>query len=324
MKATAIAPSNLAFIKYWGKKDEKLRIPLNSSISMNLSGLTTTTTVEFSEKPKADEFILDGKKEADIKRVSQHLDRVRKLAKINLKAKVVSQNNFPSGTGLSSSASGFAALTLAASTALGLSLSGKELSTFARLGSGSAARSIPAGFVIWEKGDSHQSSYSYSLYPPQWWEIADVVVVISRQKKEISTSEGQEVALSSPFLATRLLNIDKKIEMCKTFIKTKDFTHLGQLVENEALELHAVMLTCTPALIYLSPQTLQMIQWVKIARKEGLEIYFSLNTGQDVHLLVEGKNVVTLQEKLKDLDIVQKSIVNFPSTGARIINKHLF
>ena len=123
MKATAIAPSNIAFIKYWGKKDEELKLPENGSISMNLSNLTTTTTVEFDKKYKEDKIIINNQEEENSgSRAIRHLDRVRSLAKINLKAKVVTNNNFPTGTGLSSSASGFAALTVAGSAAVGLKL----------------------------------------------------------------------------------------------------------------------------------------------------------------------------------------------------------
>src|SRR3989344_8520297 len=150
MKAKAVAPSNIAFVKYWGRKDETLRLPENGSISMNLSGLQTTTIVEFSDKLEEDEIIINGVKEdLENNRAVKHLDRVRGLANIKTKAKVVTENNFPTGTGLSSSASGFAALTLAAAVAAGLKLSEKELSILARQGSGSACRSIPDGFVEW-------------------------------------------------------------------------------------------------------------------------------------------------------------------------------
>src|SRR3989344_2439626 len=175
MKSTAIAPSNIAFTKYWGRKDEKLRLPMNGSISMCLSNLLTTTTVEFSEKLKADDIIINGeRREKEALKVSKHLDRIRKLAGISTYAKVVSQNSFPTATGLSSSASGFAALTVAGAKAAGLNLSEKELSILARQGSGSACRSIPDGFVEWIDGDTSETSYAISLYPPEHWHIVDV------------------------------------------------------------------------------------------------------------------------------------------------------
>ncbi|MCX8008843.1 MAG: diphosphomevalonate decarboxylase, partial [Patescibacteria group bacterium] len=198
MKATAKAPSNIAFIKYWGRTDEALRLPSNTSISMNLSELTTITTVEFSDAYPSDQVSIDGvsdKQKTD--RVIAHLDRIRSLAGVSKKAKVVSVNSFPSGTGLSSSASGFAALTVAAAAALSRSLSEKELSMLARQGSGSAARSIPDGFVVWFAGNSHETSYAKTLYPPDHWKICDIVAVISKTSKDIPTSDGQTRASTS-------------------------------------------------------------------------------------------------------------------------------
>src|SRR3990167_5275645 len=234
MKATAIAPSNIAFIKYWGRKNEALRLPSNGSISMNLSNLLTTTTVEFNSSFKEDVIIIDDRKEeSEGNRAIKHLDRIRKLAKINHKAKVVSQNNFPTGTGLSSSASGFAALTVAASKAAGLDLSKKELSILARQGSGSACRSIPDGFVEWLDGDTSDTSYSVSFHKPDYWDIVDVVAVVSKNKKEVSTTEGQKLAKSSPFFPVRLSRIKEKIKLIKQYIREKDFKNFGELIEAE-------------------------------------------------------------------------------------------
>lgn len=325
MKATAIGPSNIAFIKYWGKKDENLRLPENGSISMNLSDLTTTTTVEFLQNLKEDSVIIDGKAEKKkIERVSKQLDRVRKIAKFPYKAKVVSQNNFPSGTGLSSSASGLAALTLAASKSAGLNLSEKELSILARQGSGSACRSVPDGFVEWLEGNTSETSYAYSLYPENYWDILDIVVVVSHDKKDISSTGGQKIVATSSFYKVRLSNINKKIELCKKLLSEKNFPEFGKLIEAEALELHAIMLTSSPSLIYWLPGTIKIMKLVKKWRSEGLAVYFTVNTGQDVHLIIEGKNKEILLEKLQKVKEIKKVIVNTPALGARLINKHLF
>jgi len=165
-KATAIAPANIAFIKYWGKKDERLRLPMNSSVSMNLSNVFTKTTVKLLPHLKRDEIVFLGEKttKKEEKRAIKHLERIRKKARIKTKAKVVTRNNFPKATGLASSAAGFAALTLAGTAAAGLKLSKKELSILARLGSGSACRSIPDGFVEWKKGTSSLTSYARMLF----------------------------------------------------------------------------------------------------------------------------------------------------------------
>ncbi|MBI5457130.1 diphosphomevalonate decarboxylase [Candidatus Kaiserbacteria bacterium] len=325
MKATATAPSNIAFIKYWGRKDETLRLPENGSLSMNLSALQTTTTVEFSPDYTEDRIEINGTREPNESgRAVKHLDRVRALAKISDFAKVVTKNNFPTGTGLSSSASGFAALTVAAASAAGLQLSEKDLSILARQGSGSACRSISDGFVEWLDGDTSDTSYATSLYPPDYWDLVDVVAVVSEGKKDVSTSEGQKVVGSSPFFPVRRAHIKEKLEQAKTLLASRNFPEFGELIETEALELHAVMLTSRPPLIYWTSGTLTIMKLCKKWRTEGLQVYFTINTGQDIHLICERKNRERVKSKLADVEGVKEVIVNFPAVGARISDGHLF
>jgi diphosphomevalonate decarboxylase len=325
MKATAVVPSNISFIKYWGRKDEALRLPENGSISMNLSNLLTTTTVEFNPDFKVDLVTINSEKEENEgSRVIKHLDRIRRLAKINYKAKVVSKNNFPTGTGLSSSASGFAALTLAASKAAGLSLSEKELSILARQGSGSACRSIPDGFVEWLDGDTSETSYAVSIFPPDYWDIVDVVAIVSKNKKEVSTTEGQQFARSSPFFPVRLSKIKEKIKLIKKYIQEKNFPLFGELIEQEALELHAIMLTSIPSLIYWLPATVSVMHAVQKWRNDGLEVYFTVNTGQNIHLICQKKDAELVSKRASKVPEVRKIVINYPSVGARIVSRHLF
>lgn len=339
MKSTVIAPSNIAFTKYWGKKDEILRLPMNGSIAMCLSNLLTTTTVEFYSKSQNDKtkgprfrkddnrdvVIINGEvEEGEANRVIKHLDRIRKLAGISDFAKVVSNNNFPTGTGLSSSSSGFAALTLAGVKAAGLNLSEKEFSILARQGSGSACRSIPSGTVEWLDGDTSETSYAKTIFAPDYWEIADVVAVVSENRKTVSTSKGHANASSSPFQNERVKRMGEKNKLLKKLFKNKDFTGFGNLVESEALELHAIYITQNPPIIYLVPNSILMMKLVQKWRDEGLECYFTINTGQDVHILVEKKNVNKLKNKLKQTLAVRDIIVNYPSEGARLSEKHLF
>ena len=322
MKATAIAPSNIAFIKYWGKKNERLRIPLNGSISMNLSNLTTKTQVEFVSGLTNDQIIIDGTSSNDVsaKRIIDHLDRIRKMAGVRRRAKVISKNNFPASTGLSSSASGFAALTLAGSKAAGLQLSEKELSILARKGSGSACRSIPDGFVEWIAGDSDGSSYATSIFPVDWWDIVDIVCILSDKKKEIPTSTGQRFVNSSPFLSTRLKKINNKIKLLKKYIEDRDFTRFGEIVEQEALELHAMMMTSSPSLLYLYPETIELINIIRQIRKEGLECYFTLNTGHNIHILCKKVDLNKIIKKY--LKPEQKNyVINSAASGAKLAIK---
>jgi diphosphomevalonate decarboxylase len=325
MRRTAKAPSNIAFIKYWGKKDEELKLPENGSLSMNLSNLYTVTTVKFSPNYFEDCVEIDGVREPnESSRAIKHLDRVRLLAKIDLKAKVVTRNNFPVGTGLSSSASGFAALSLAASKAAGLNLSERELSILARQGSGSACRSIPDGFVEWLDGNTSGTSYSVSLHSPKFWYICDVVAVVSKDKKDISSTEGQKLVATSEFFSVRKAHMNEKLKLAKKLLSEKNFAEFGELIEAEALELHAIMLTSRPSLIYWTPGTLTIMKMTKKWRDDGIEVYFTINTGQDIHLICRQKTVVSLERKLAKMNGIKKVIVNQPSEGARIITKHLF
>lgn len=326
MKATAEAPSNVAFIKYWGRKDEELRLPTNGSISMNLDGLKTTTTVFFDNDLDQDLIIINDEKEEGegYQKIVKHLDRVRKLAGINDKAKVVSKNTFPRSTGLSSSASGFAALTLAATKAAGLDLSEKELSILARQGSGSACRSIPDGFVEWLDGDSSDSSYAISLFSPGHWDLVDVVCILSTKKKAVPTSVGQLSSASSPYFAARLREMPAKIEKMKQSIANRDFSAFGQLLEQEALDMHRIMETSEPPLHYMTPQTKQMIKKVSEWRENGLQVYFTVNTGENIHLICEGKNAEKVLQNLSTESTVIQTLVSKPSHGARITSVSLF
>lgn len=325
MKATAIAPASIALIKYWGRKDEVLRLPKNGSISINASNLLTTTTVEFSPSLKNDSVIIDGKEVAkEVARVIKHLDRIRKIAKISDGAKVVSQNSFPSSTGLSSSSSGFAALTVAGVKAAGLNLSEKELSILARQGSGSACRSIPDGFVEWLDGNTSETSYAVSLYPPKHWDVIDIVAIVSTEKKDVSSAEGHGSAESSPFYELRQERLPKKIVALKEILAKRNFQSFGELVEAEAVEFHAITMTSQPSLLYLIPNSLRLMKQVRQWRAEGLPVYFNINTGQDVHVICEKKDAKAVQEKLKGLDFVREVIVNEPGKGARTTDKHLF
>ena len=292
MKATAFAPVNVALIKYWGKRDEKLRLPVNSSLSVNLTKMGTVTTVAWVKGLKQDE--------AD-ERMIKHLDRIRGLAKINFKAKVVTQNNFPVAAGLSSSASGFAALTLAATAAAGLKMSEKELSRLARLGSGSACRSIPNGWVEWVKGKDDFTSYAKTIFPTRHWDLRILVVILSQQEKKVSSTDGQELAKTSAFFKERVKGIDQKIIKIKQAIKEKNFREIGVIMEEDCLNMHAVMLTSQPSLIYWLPETVRVIQAIREWREQGLESYFTINTGQNVFVFCEPNNEDQLVDKLSHL-----------------------
>ncbi len=203
--ATAISCPNIALIKYWGNLDHQLRLPANGSISMILGGLTTRTQVTFDPQFDADTLSLNGRRAGSqaLQRVSEFLGHVRRMAGLSTYAAVVSENNFPTGAGIASSASAFAALSLAASTAAGLTLDESQLSRLARTGSGSACRSVPGGFVEWQMGDD-ETSYAYSIAPADYWELVDCIAVISRVHKPTGSTEGHALADTSPLQAARV------------------------------------------------------------------------------------------------------------------------
>ena len=247
--ASAIAHPNIAFIKYWGDVDSSLHIPANGSISMNLQELYTRTQVRFDPDLEGDQFSLNGRhvEGARLTRVSNFLDRVRQMAGISIFASVDSYNNFPAGTGIASSASGFAALSLAASRAAGLDLDERALSRLARTGSGSACRSIPPGFVEWQAGSSDQDSYAQSIAPVGHWDIVDCIAVVSQEEKPISSSAGHWLAGTSLLQPARLSDAPNRLEQCRKAILQRDFDALAEVVEHDCNLMHAVMRTSTPS-----------------------------------------------------------------------------
>lgn len=326
MKVTAKAPANIAFIKYWGKADDTLRLPLNDSFSMNMSGAYTITTIEFSNTYEKDEIILldEDFSEKEVSRVIVELDRMRVRAGKTEKAKVVTKNTFPKGIGSAASASGFAALALAGFAALGVKLSEKELTMFARQGSGSACRSIPDGFVIWEKGVDNESSYAHTLYPPEYWDIRDVLVIVDKRMKKVSTTDGMKTVEKSPYFSTRVESVPKRMKAIKQALVEKNFPLFGAITEEDCLDMHHVMQTQIPSLMYWNDTTRQIMDVVRDWRRGGLPVYFTIDAGPNVHLICEGEDEKQVVEKLQGLDGIEEIIQNRASEGARILSQHLF
>src|SRR5688572_6831613 len=212
--ATAQACANIAFIKYWGNLDNTLRLPMNGSISMNLDGLYTRTTVSFQPSLPFDELIINGHEIAGAgrDRVSYILDIVRGMANIHERAEIISENNFPSGAGIASSASAFAALALAGSKAAGLDLSEQELSRLARRGSGSASRSIPGGFVEWQAGTNDEDSFAFSIAEPSHWNLVDCIAIVSTLHKKTGSTEGHSIAGTSPLQTARVADAPRLLD----------------------------------------------------------------------------------------------------------------
>ena len=295
----AEAPSNIAFLKYWGKKNERHQWPANNSISMTLNGLTTQTEAIVTSSSEHS-FYFSGeylsKDNSFAKKAYKQLELIRKeLAKSEF-LQVKSQNNFPAACGIASSASSMAALTIAAVGAylncnsfeeLSLHGYGKEsLAHLARLGSGSAGRSLWGGFVAWEKGLEANSQKIFQAYPTQHWQLSDHVVLFSNKAKSISSTDGHRMAWTSPFFKTRLADINKRYEQFNEYIETRDINQFGSLLEQEALEVHAIMSSSSPSVVYIDEDVGNFLAWVRsIRQNKRLACYFTLDAGPNVHVI---------------------------------------
>jgi diphosphomevalonate decarboxylase len=320
-RATAVSCSNIALIKYWGNRDHVLRLPANSSLSMNLATLTTTTTVEFRADLAADAVTIDGAeaRAPARERVVAHLDRVRALAAINTKASVTSHNDFPAGTGLASSSSAFAALTVAACVAAGLSLSIDKLSRLARRASGSACRSVPGGFVLWDACDEDDCSFGRTIAPPDHWDLRDVIAIVESLHKAIGSTQGHTLADTSPLQAARVASTPARLERCKAALLTRDFAALAEVIEEDALAMHAVMMTSTPSLLYWRPATLAVMQAVRAWRKDGLPVAFTIDAGPNVHCICPADSAPQIENLVRSIPGVERVLASSVGGGSRSV-----
>ena len=319
----ARAYTNIALIKYWGKKDEQLILPMNSSLSLTLDAFYTETSVVFDESLTEDSFFLDGEKQdfRQTAKISKFLELVRQQQNLSLFAKVDSQNFVPTAAGLASSASGLAALAGACSEALNLQLTETELSRLARRGSGSACRSIFGGFSEWQKGDSDQTSFA-KMIPSDAWEneLAMLFVLIDDGVKDISSRDGMKRTVkTSSFYSGWLENVEADLATAKKAIKEKDFDTLGQVTEANGLRMHGTTLAAVPPFTYWSPESLKVMQLVRAARQQGIPCYFTMDAGPNVKILLEKKNVPVLKNFLAGHFSEQQLITAYAGPGINVI-----
>ncbi len=321
--ATAFANPNIAFIKYWGNRDSTLRLPANGSISMNLGGLYTRTTVSFQHSLPYDELIVNGRELAGLalERVSCVLDLIREMAHKDDQAEVVSENNFPSGAGIASSAAAFAALALAGSKAAGLDLSERDLSRLARRGSGSACRSIPGGFVEWLIGTGDEDCYAASIAPADHWSLIDCVAILSELHKKTGSTEGHALAGTSPLQQARLADAPRRLDLCREAVLARDFERLARIVELDSDMMHAVMMTSSPALHYWMPATVEIMQGVRAWRAEGISACYTVDAGPNVHVVCLEKDAEEVRARLEKLAAVKKVLVARVGGPAEIIEE---
>jgi len=319
--AAAAAHPNIAFIKYWGNRDPTLRLPANGSISMTLGALETRTRVVFEPDLEQDQLTINGAPVAGegLTRVSTFLDRVREMGGVSLNARVISRNTFPMGSGIASSASAFAALSLAASAACDLDLSEGELSRLARTGSGSACRSVPGGYAEWKAGTGHEDSYAATIAPPEHWDLVDHVVIVSEEHKETGSTAGHKLADTSPLQQARVADASRRLDRCRQAIQERDFKAFCTIVEQDSNMMHAVMMTSRPQLLYWRPETLRVMHAVRTWRQEGWWACCTVDAGPNVHVLCPTQQAGEIERRLRKLSGIKDVLTSPPGGGVRLL-----
>jgi diphosphomevalonate decarboxylase len=317
-QAAARAHANIALAKYWGKADSIRNLPATPSLSLTLEGMSTLTEVEFSPAQSGDELWLDGSKQVGkpLERAARLLDSVRALAGSKLWARVRSRNDFPTASGLASSASGFAALALAAARALGLTLSPSEISALARAASASAARSVFGGYVELRARGEHAEP----LLPGEAWPLHMLVAVTSQSAKDTASTDGmQHTASTSPYYGAWVDRSPGLFAEIKSAILSRDFERLAPAVEQSALMMHASMLAARPALLYFKPATIALIECVRELRRRGSEACFTIDAGPHVKVLVTPSAVPDVRRALSDVPGVLELLHSAPGPDAALL-----
>ena len=308
MKATATAHANIALVKYWGKKDDALLLPEAASLSVALDKLLTTTTVELGDFP-SDSLRLDGRAE-DPRRARALLD----AAGISLRARIASRNEFPTAAGLASSASGFAALAVAACAAAGLDKSREELSALARLGSGSATRSVPGGWAVWERESARQ------VYPPAHWDLRFCVAICAGGEKDVGSRDGMRLTRdSSPYHAAWIEQCKRDLPEALRLLAARDLAALGALAERNALRMHADALAAAPPLVYWQPPTVASLHALRELRKQGVAAFATIDAGPHVVAMCRPEDASAVEARLRAVAGIADVLVCAPAGGARVL-----
>lgn len=320
MKVTVEAQSNIALVKYWGKRDPALNLPAAGSVSMTLQGLTTRTQAEFTDA-EHDHFVINvapatGK---NAEKLSRFVDLVRQAAHTDARLHMVSTNNFPTAAGLASSASGFAALALAATRAAGLDWDNDALSELARRGSGSAARSIPGGFVHWHRGQrpDGKDSIARSVAPPDHWDLHCLVLVTAYGAKDVPSTDGMNLTMaSSPFYDAWVGTVAHDIDDALAAIHNRDFSRLADVAERSCLTMHASAMAARPGVLYWNARTVDLIHRVRALRDAGHPCFFTIDAGPHVKVFCEANASETLAEMFGRDPNVLEVLKATPGQGA--------
>ena len=321
MKCTARAYAIQGLVKYHGLKNAKLRIPYHDSISICMKSLDTVTTVEAKNGLPRDRIRINGTVPSvgEEARARIVIDKLRELAGENTRVRVESRNANVNGKGLGFSASGFAALGLAASKALGVSLEPRELSEVVRLGAGSAARSLVGGFSIWY-ANRNGHSYAEQLAPPSSVKMRTLIVPIPSNMK---TDKAHADAVTSPFFKARLGYLKVVLQKMRRAIGRKDVSEICRLAEVDTLNLHAITMTGRLETILVSPLSVRIMDEVRRLREEeGVPVWYSLDTGPSVFINTTPKAALKVERRIRTL--ADNVISSDPGGPAEIISRHLF
>jgi diphosphomevalonate decarboxylase len=321
-RARARAGANFALIKYWGKADARLNVPAVGSISITLDKLYTETTVEAVPGLTRDELTLDGaRRDEDLAKISACVDLLRRKAGVDTRVRVDSRNNFPTGAGLASSASGFAALVRAAEAAFGLALSPRERSIVARQGSGSAARSIFGGFVEMHAGKSPDGSDSFAepLLTSSDWPLEVVIAVTAKAEKEIGSRSGMtRSATSSPYYAAWVAEQPPDLAAAKAAIRARDFAVLAELAEHNCLKMHAAALAARPPLVYWNGATVECLHAVRRLRAGGVPVFFTIDAGPQLKAVHAPGSRAAVEDALRAVPGVLDLLTSSLGPGAEL------
>ncbi len=330
LEATSEAPPNIALVKYWGVRDRALALPYNSSLSVTLGRLRSRTTVRFDPSPAEDRVTLNGTEATGGPRegVERFVDRVRAMAGRTERADVRSRNNFPTASGLASSASGFAALALATTAALGLRLSDRALSQLARYGSGSASRSIFGGFVEWQAGHRADGAdcYAQPIFPAGHWRgLVDLVVLVrGAPVKEVRSQDAmQQTVATSPAYPARLAEIPGRIARMRRAIGARDPDRLFPLIMEECDSFREVCETTRPTLDYLTSTSRAVLGEVRALNRDAgrpLAAY-THDAGAHVHVFTLARTLPGVRRRLARLPGVERTLLLAPGPGARVLDR---
>ena len=315
--ATAVAHPNIALCKYWGKRDRALNLPSVGSLSLTLAPFSTTTTVEWGAD--FDELVLNGRTgtAAEASKVFGLLDLIDSWRP---RVRVLTENDFPTAAGLASSSSGFAALALAATTAAGQKRSAEELSTLARRGAGSAARSIFGGWSEWKLGEREDGldSYAYEIAPQDHWDVRMIVAIFDAGPKSISSRDGMlHTQQTSPYYPAWVQSAPRDLAEARSAIRNRDLAALGTVMERSALRMHACMMAADPAVLYWKSGSLWAQETVRMLRDQGIPCAWTMDAGPNVKVLVPAAHAGVVAARLAR--VAEQVHVLEPGGPARIV-----